>query len=812
MAWSTGRRPFRGFLCGALLTVAAAAPPSLEQFYRNARVAYESSDAAAALSILDAALARAGDRNDKVVWQLRILRALTLVSFGDYGKVLGAAAPDLPPPLRRSDLAVERLRALAIASYQLSRNADAQRYIDQARQLAAARHPSLLPGVLFVRASMKQIFDAPTRDHDAREALRRSRRSGDVKLQAKILGTLGLIAASQERFDEAIDFTGKTLRLATAAHDESVVHRTEGNLGWYYNELGDWESAEEHLRKAVAMATKLHADDNRVVYLMQLGASEMSRGDLEGARRDFIAARDDATRLNSKQRGNALLNVADVAFLSGDVAAAREGNAAALSFNEKANDKAGVDRSRILDARIAFSVLQLDDARSILERVVAETEKRSVRWEAQSWLAQVYATRGETSLADEHFRAAIETVDDARRDVQKSELRLSVPDLATKLYGAYIEFLVQQDRRVDALRIAELNRARTLAEGLRLDSDGKFEPEKIVREANVVALSYRLGRTRSFLWVIRPASVELFTLPAAETIERAVGKYQETFATSRGTLEASGARGEELYRMLLGPAAGALQGASRLAIIPDGRLTGFNFETLVVPSTHRYWIEDVTIETAPSIQLLSRAHSATDRGRLLLIGNASPPDRALPRLLYADEEMQRVRAHFADSTTLAGPNATPHAYLASAGGSYAFVHFVAHGVATRQHPLDSAIILGSDGEGYKLYARDILAHRLTARLVTISSCHGAGHRAYQGEGLVGLAWAFLRAGAHEVIAALWEVNDRATYGLMDAMYAAIEHGRDPVDALRLAKLKLLRSRTIYRKPFYWAPFVVYTGS
>ena len=516
--------------------------------------------------------------------------------------------------------------------------------------------------------------------------------------------------------------------------------------------------------------------------------------------------------MGSKQRGNALLDVAEVAFISGNVVAAREGNANALSFNEKANDKAGVQRSRILEARIAFSARQLDDARAILERVVAEAEAKSVRWEAESWLAQVYAARGQNAPADEHFRAAIETVDDARRDVQKSELRIAVPDLATKLYDAYVEFLVQQDRRVDALRIAELNRARTLAEGLRLDRDGTLEPEKIAREANIVALSYRLGHARSFLWVITPASVELFTLPAAETIERAVARYQETFATSRGTLEASGARGEELYRMLLGPAEKALRGVTRLAIIPDGRLAAFNFETLVVPSTHRYWIEDVTIETALSLQLLSRARAPTRGGRLLLIASASPPDPAFPRLLYADEEMRRVRTHFAEATTLAGAQATPRAYLAAAPESYAFVHFVAHGVATQQRPLDSAIILASDGEGYKLYARNIVAHRLTARLVTISSCHGAGRRTFQGEGLVGLAWAFLSAGAHQVIAALWEVNDRATYDLMDAMYAEIHDGRDPVDALRTAKLKLVHSRTIYRKPFYWAPFVIYTGS
>jgi CHAT domain-containing protein len=96
--------------------------------------------------------------------------------------------------------------------------------------------------------------------------------------------------------------------------------------------------------------------------------------------------------------------------------------------------------------------------------------------------------------------------------------------------------------------------------------------------------------------------------------------------------------------------------------------------------------------------------------------------------------------------------------------------------------------------------------------VTVSSCVGAGRRAYQGEGLVGLAWAFLRAGAHQVIAALWEVNDAATPQLMDAMYASIRAGNDPAAALRVAKLKLIHSGGVARKPLYWAPFVLYSGS
>ena len=266
--------------------------------------------------------------------------------------------------------------------------------------------------------------------------------------------------------------------------------------------------------------------------------------------------------------------------------------------------------------------------------------------------------------------------------------------------------------------------------------------------------------------------------------------------------------------MLVEPAAALIRGANRIAIIPDGRLAAFNLETLVMPDApQRYWIEDVTIQTAPSLRLLSSStHAQNARARMLLIGNAPQADPAFAPLRYASAEIDRVRRHFDQTTTLAGANATPRAYLASAPESYSYLHFVAHGVATRQRPLDSAVILARDRDGYKLYAREILAHPLKARLVTISSCHGAGKRAFEGEGLVGLAWAFLGAGAHEVIAALWEVNDAATPELMDTMYASIRAGQEPAVALRQAKLKMVRSNSVYRKPLYWAPFVLYSGS
>ena len=77
---------------------------------------------------------------------------------------------------------------------------------------------------------------------------------------------------------------------------------------------------------------------------------------------------------------------------------------------------------------------------------------------------------------------------------------------------------------------------------------------------------------------------------------------------------------------------------------------------------------------------------------------------------------------------------------------------------------------------------------------------------------MGLTWSFLRAGAREVIAALWEVDDASTPQLMDQVYSEMHKGVPPETALRDAKLAFLHSDTIYRRPFYWAPFEIYRGS
>jgi len=278
--------------------------------------------------------------------------------------------------------------------------------------------------------------------------------------------------------------------------------------------------------------------------------------------------------------------------------------------------------------------------------------------------------------------------------------------------------------------------------------------------------------------------------------------------------------GQKLYDTLVAPAKKMIPQGSRVIVLPDARLYGLNFEALIAPEpTPHYWLEDVTVSTASSLRLLgSSTASSTKAGkRLLLVGNTVQPNSDFPALTQAPVEMKNIEQYFPDSnrTVLEGKQATPAAYLSSNLERFSYIHFVTHGTASTTHPLESAVILSpdrTDSSSYKLYAHDIVQHHLNASLVAISACKSAGG-SYSGEGLVGLSWAFVRAGAHNVISALWEVSDSSAPQLMDSLYSELSQGKDPATALRDAKLAMLHSHSndVFKKPYYWAPFQLYAG-
>ena len=75
---------------------------------------------------------------------------------------------------------------------------------------------------------------------------------------------------------------------------------------------------------------------------------------------------------------------------------------------------------------------------------------------------------------------------------------------------------------------------------------------------------------------------------------------------------------------------------------------------------------------------------------------------------------------------------------------------------------------------------------------------------------VGLARAFLSAGAGRVMATLWPVQDRASATLMERFYERYRVGTEPAKALAAAQRALLGNPAT-ASPYYWAGFEVVGG-
>ncbi len=158
---------------------------------------------------------------------------------------------------------------------------------------------------------------------------------------------------------------------------------------------------------------------------------------------------------------------------------------------------------------------------------------------------------------------------------------------------------------------------------------------------------------------------------------------------------------------------------------------------------------------------------------------ASPPEpRArFSRLPFSREEAKAIadiagpRGVF-EATDFEASRATA---LDGALRNHRIVHFATHGVVDTQRPALTGLVLsqldehGVPQNGY-VRLTDIYNMRLDADLVVLSACQTALGKEIKGEGVVGIARAFMYAGAPRVVAALWEVNDAATAELMKLFY------------------------------------------
>jgi CHAT domain-containing protein/tetratricopeptide (TPR) repeat protein len=309
-----------------------------------------------------------------------------------------------------------------------------------------------------------------------------------------------------------------------------------------------------------------------------------------------------------------------------------------------------------------------------------------------------------------------------------------------------------------------------------------------------------------------------------------------------GGLAASGAGA----RARAGAGADASDGAPRLLISPDGDLNLIPFEAMI-DRNGRYLIERYAISYLTSGRDLLRMQvMRAARGVPVIVADplfgkqpTEPSSMYFAPLSNTAAEAHEIKRLFPESRLLLGSDASKTA-LAGLDAPR-LLHIASHGfffrggasVSTENRLLRSGLALAganldgaASGDSGILTAMEASGLNLWGtKLVTLSACDTAIGEVRNGEGVYGLRRAFVLAGAESMVMSLWPVSDYVTRQMMTAYYTGLRAGLGRGDALREARLAMLRrtstvsgSRTPsthhqhqhqhpHRHPYYWASFI-----
>jgi CHAT domain-containing protein/Flp pilus assembly protein TadD len=756
----------------------------------------------------------------------------------ELGKVLiwqgenGDALTLLQQPLPAHSSIESQVRQKGLLSIAQARSG----HPDQAEQTVLDAEKQCPEGSLRIETyTARGTVDLLTGNFDDAErafqsALAYASRIGDQFFQTQAFVNLGVVSSHEEHYEDALVRFGNASNVARSIGARLLLEKAVGNIGWIYYKTGDFQRSLVNCKEAQAQAAELGSPIDQVHWLDNAGLSEYEIGDFEAARQFYERS---LALAQSIQNQELILDArVDLGFL---LLRLGNPNAAEIYVREAERSARLIKNNRAALEPMLLNALLLDARgdKQGASKKLRDLEERagevpSLKWEAESNLARIYSETGQPADADQWFQRSINTFQHQRSSLTSVESTLPFLENGSDLYLNYMKHLIDEHRPEEALNVIDKSRAESLADGLHLSrpdqkrqSSQRLNARSIAVRLQATILVYSLRPKTSYLWVITPTRQQFYQLAGSETLLPLIQLHTKMILASKDILAQPNAPGRNLYNELVQPAQNLIKKGSKVFIVGDETLSGLNFETLQTPGEDsHYWIEDVTITNAKSLRLLSVKQAEGPRygdRRILLIGDPVYRKDEYAELSNASTEIKDVASHFSSNhrTIFTGAEASPKAYQISGAGQFSYIHFVAHGTANMTVPLDSAVVLSSnhdDATVYKLYARDILKQNLHADLVTVSACNGSGVRNYSGEGLVGLAWAFLRAGAHHVIGAMWEVSDVSTPQLMDHLYSELARGSEPDVALRSAKLSMIHSDGVFRKPLYWAAFQLYSGA
>ncbi|MEJ7622931.1 MAG: CHAT domain-containing protein [Pyrinomonadaceae bacterium] len=632
---------------------------------------------------------------------------------------------------------------------------------------------------------------------------------------------IAIIRVNEKNYREALSLAGRALKLFQGLGDNEGKARSLGLLGNIHHALGEFEKSLDYFRQMLAIREASDSRDG--IAIARLGIAK-----------DLLA----------QGKTNDSLNFVEKALKSVE----ENGNRELLWQAQSLIGQVYLAQNDREKTRVAFDAA-IKTIESMRGEVVGGAGESSLffaeRVKPYQQLALMFADGSDAAAAFEYAQRAksrtlLDTLkfgrsqpkDNLTSDERTIENRLrgeivslnaQIAKLSSKRQGEKPTVAVLQQKleqsRIDYQKFQ--NNLYAVHPELRLKR-GVIEPFKTAAIAELLDdktafLEYLVTDDATLLFVFTKQNGKAALKTYRVAINRSelashLARFRQMLA-NRNLL--FGAESRELYDLLLRPAQNELRGKTNVTIMPDGALWDLPFQALQ-SGENRYLLDDAAISYAPSLTILRElrqkpALPANQFKKLIAFGNPVADRGNFTGLPEATRQTLVLRTLFGaqNSRIFVGDKAGEDVFKQTAE-QYSILHLATHGVLDNFSPLNSYVLLapGANGDDGRLEASEILEMNLPADMVVLSACETARGQARSGEGLIGLTWSFMIAGARTVVVSQWKVDSAGTTDLMTGFYKTLN--RNPsagkADALRQAALKMRHSDR-FAHPFYWAGFV-----
>lgn len=425
--------------------------------------------------------------------------------------------------------------------------------------------------------------------------------------------------------------------------------------------------------------------------------------------------------------------------------------------------------------------------------------------------------------------AAEELLDEQSLQIPIHEGRESFIATRQSIVSLHIELLLDQGRNVEALEAARRARSRILrqlAQGdrlaellpeqrdrrsrlltayqqrraaleLRAQDEWKLPVdqrlhEEAARRAEAEAAKKLLDDAFLVLGELRTPGVERLPPPRAGELVLVYHTLPtgwvgfaadgETVAVHRFELPPDAlSRPAELAQRLLLPFHAGIERAKRIRILPSGRLEQVDFHalpfagTVLMASRPVVYGLDLDVASRPAESVRRQAFLVTDPRENLR--GAVVEARAVRGLLASAPRPWVIKE-------LRGRDASRKAVLGELGAADLF-HYAGHGSFSGFGGWESSLLLADDSQ---LTLGDLLALKALPTWVVLSGCDTGRSAAEAPVATLGLAHAFLLAGAGAVVASTRPADDRAVPAFFTELYRQWDREPDLAVALQRAQL------------------------